>query len=285
MELEHKRQGTFSTVRADDLERAGIVGRYLWFNSATITESLQGFTSVANTEIVDLHSHLKKIYARVNMDHYAGPQMILDAVLLSLTEIASVGQRSATILQGLKVPSTDGVQVTHPVSGSELWLSGNVDYVVIEYDDIEDNRELLLAPVGPRFDPFSISKGRLLLVGAKRQSQSQEFTAHVPKAVSQAIALLKSENLPEVRFCLSDGQSWMFFILKAEEGTLTYYESTALRMAYSTLTSRCVRFYCLFVNGFGPLSLACISWENPSENTYVQATRHFYPTAMHYMHP
>lgn len=32
-------------------------------------------------------------------------------------------------------------------------------------------------------------------------------------------------RLPEVRFCLSSGRYWKFFILKAEDDTLTYYES------------------------------------------------------------
>ncbi|KAG6370050.1 hypothetical protein JVT61DRAFT_12571 [Boletus reticuloceps] len=50
-----------------------------------------------------------------------------------------------------------------------------------------------------------------------------------PEAVSQAIALLRSANLSEVRFCLSDGHTWIFFVLKSENGMLIYYESAARR--------------------------------------------------------
>ena len=61
----------------------------------------------------------------------------------------------------------------------------------------------------------------------------------IPEAVGQAVALLKykkyvgtqssllrliASSLPEVRFCLSDGCKWMFFILKPVGETLTFYE-------------------------------------------------------------
>ena len=50
----------------------------------------------------------------------------------------------------------------------------------------------LLAPGGSRDDAFDISKGRLFLVEAKRQSLEQSLVSYIPEAVSQAIALLKS---------------------------------------------------------------------------------------------
>ena len=50
----------------------------------------------------------------------------------------------------------------------------------------------LLAPGGSREDAFDISKGRLFLVEAKRQSLEQSLVSYIPEAVSQAIALLKS---------------------------------------------------------------------------------------------
>lgn len=64
--------------------------------------------------------------------------MILDAILLALTEIASTQKRGVAILPEMRIAQGDGVQISHPVSGYELWLSGSVDYAVIEYEDVRD---------------------------------------------------------------------------------------------------------------------------------------------------
>lgn len=66
--------------------------------------------------------------------------MILGAVSLALAEIASAEQRSVAILPELRIAQGKGVQITHHTSGYELWLSGNVDYAVIEYEEDEDNK-------------------------------------------------------------------------------------------------------------------------------------------------
>jgi hypothetical protein len=39
-----------------------------------------------------------------------------------------------------------------------------------------------------------------------------------------------SFSLSEIRFCLSDGQAWIFFILKSANGMLTYYESAIFHL-------------------------------------------------------
>ena len=64
--------------------------------------------------------------------------MILDAILLALAEIASTQKRGVAILPEMRIAQGDGVQISHPVSGYELWLSRNVDYAVIEYEDVRD---------------------------------------------------------------------------------------------------------------------------------------------------
>jgi hypothetical protein len=64
--------------------------------------------------------------------------MILDAILLALAEISSTEKRGVAILPEMRIAQGDGVQISHPVSGYALWLSGNVDYVVIEYEDVRD---------------------------------------------------------------------------------------------------------------------------------------------------
>lgn len=68
--------------------------------------------------------------------------MILDAVLLALTEIASAEQRSIAILPDMRLASGDEVSIKNSTSGYELWLSGSIDYVVqvIEYDNEIDNK-------------------------------------------------------------------------------------------------------------------------------------------------
>jgi hypothetical protein len=135
--------------------------------------------------------------------------MILDAILLALAEIASTRTRGIAILPEMRLAQGDEVQISHPVSGYELWLSGNVDYAVIEYEDVKDYKgesdhhtlsvicltafaARLLAPGGSREDAFRISRGRLFLVEAKPQSIEQSLISYIPEAVSQAIALLKS---------------------------------------------------------------------------------------------
>ena len=64
--------------------------------------------------------------------------MILDVVLLALAEIASTQGRGVAILPEMRLAQGDGVQISHPDSGYELWLSGSVDYAVIEYEDVWD---------------------------------------------------------------------------------------------------------------------------------------------------
>ncbi|PPQ81593.1 hypothetical protein CVT25_013390 [Psilocybe cyanescens] len=204
----------FSTVISEDLNRAGVVGKCLMFEPVKVIELANTLTANAEAEISNLHSRIKKIY------YDPGPRMILDAILLALTEIASAEQRSVAILPEMRIPQGHEVQITHPVSGYGLRLSGNFDYAIIEYENTA-----LSALVVSRGRAINISKGRLLLVQAKYKSSEENLVSHIPEAVNQGIALLKSANLPEVRFCLSDGQSWIFFILKLENGSLTYYES------------------------------------------------------------
>ena len=67
--------------------------------------------------------------------------MILDAILLlGLRKIALTQQRDVAILPEMRIAQGDGVQISHLVSGYELWLSGNVDYAVIEYENVMDNK-------------------------------------------------------------------------------------------------------------------------------------------------
>ncbi len=136
--------------------------------------------------------------------------MILDAILLAVAQIFSTQKNGIAILPEMRIAQGEGVQICHPVSGYELWLSGNVDYAILEYEDVEDNKgkseyqtpslcqnfpgfsDRLLLPGASRDDAIEISNGRLFLVEAKRQNLEQSLKFCIPEAVSQAIALLKS---------------------------------------------------------------------------------------------
>jgi hypothetical protein len=58
----------FSTVVSDDLKKAGVKRTRLVFEPAKVAELTTGLTTNTEAEIADLHSRIKKIYARVNMD-------------------------------------------------------------------------------------------------------------------------------------------------------------------------------------------------------------------------
>jgi hypothetical protein len=59
---------TFSTVASGDLKKAGVNRNRLVFEPAKVAELTTGLTTNTEAEIADLHSRIKKIYARVNMD-------------------------------------------------------------------------------------------------------------------------------------------------------------------------------------------------------------------------
>ena len=61
-------ESDFLNSSSEDLKKAGVARKRLAFEPAKVTELTKGLTTNAEAEIVDLHSRIKKIYARVNMD-------------------------------------------------------------------------------------------------------------------------------------------------------------------------------------------------------------------------
>ncbi|KAH9045061.1 hypothetical protein EDB84DRAFT_1587092 [Lactarius hengduanensis] len=216
--------------------KVGVKREPLIFADDKIAKLVNGLTVDAEAHIADLYSRVKEIYACVNMDYEPGPRMIIDAILLTLRKITSTQRTDIAILPKMKITEDDGVQIVHPTSGHELWLNGSVDYAVVEYNLEMDNKKRLLDS-GDREDVFRIANGHLFLVEAKRQGHSNKrgLSSYFPEAVAQAIALLKVASLPEVRFCLSDGQTWVFFVLKLDNNTLTYYDSAPYRLSRDTM--------------------------------------------------
>ena len=68
--------------------------------------------------------------------------MILDAVLLTVARIVYDEQSKSevAILPEMRITPSDGVQLINPASGYEIWVSGTVDYAVIQYTDERDRR-------------------------------------------------------------------------------------------------------------------------------------------------
>ncbi|KAF8064433.1 hypothetical protein FPV67DRAFT_222637 [Lyophyllum atratum] len=126
----------------------------------------------------------------------------------------------------MRIGPSDGVYVSNSNTGFELYLTRSVNYGVLLYNDEPENRERLLVPGASKDDALRIAQGCLFLVEDKRLKCSP-LSSHIPEAVSQAIALLKAiPNVDEVRFCLSDGETWVFFVQKEEAGRhFVYYES------------------------------------------------------------
>lgn len=58
----------FSSLTSEDLKNADVTRKCLAFEPSKVTELKKGLTKEAEVEIADLHSRIKKIYARVNMD-------------------------------------------------------------------------------------------------------------------------------------------------------------------------------------------------------------------------
>jgi hypothetical protein len=68
--------------------------------------------------------------------------MVLDAVLLSLSALSKQRKpdHGVAILPEMKIATGDGVLVANLETKFEIWLTGQVDYMVIEYPLEHDHR-------------------------------------------------------------------------------------------------------------------------------------------------
>jgi hypothetical protein len=148
---------SFSSVSREDLLNLGVARQRLVFLPECIAKMISNMEPRIIDEVRCLRSRIQDIYRHVNMDvgliatlwiHFnerqyePGACMILDAVLLSLAKIASSDETKlgVAILPEMRIAVGDGVQVINPVSQYEIWLTGNVDYAVIQYTDEKDNK-------------------------------------------------------------------------------------------------------------------------------------------------
>ncbi|KAF5378493.1 hypothetical protein D9615_007114 [Tricholomella constricta] len=216
---------TFSEVSEQDLKAAGVIWKPLTINYAKLSELTEALKTNAEAEtiVLDLYSRVKKIYAHINIAYERAFRMIIDAVLFALVEIMSTTERSVAIYPDMKIDPGAGVHIVDPVSEYKLWLSGSIDYAIFEYENTEDNRATMLYPGVGNFHTVNTATRQMYVCEAKHQKEDG-VGSYSPEAVSQAIAALKNAGLSEVRFCLSDGEKWKFYILKEQNETLTYYE-------------------------------------------------------------
>ncbi|KAJ7210973.1 hypothetical protein B0H12DRAFT_1157166 [Mycena haematopus] len=230
LETAKKPRFPFSSLTSKDLERLGITGQMLVLK----TEGIASLLCAANVdgvpkEIESLRARLIEVYDHVNMDFEAGSRMLLDAVLLSIAKISKERNKDASvaILPEMRITSGEGVRISNPDTKAEAWLTGNVDYGVIQYQDKDDNKVRLIGVDAVREGILDIADGRIFLVEAKRISdQAVSLIQHLPEAVGQAIALSELSGQDTLRFCLSNGHSWLFAVLvKDATGKYTYYVS------------------------------------------------------------
>ncbi|KAJ7483169.1 hypothetical protein FB451DRAFT_100880 [Mycena latifolia] len=156
--------------------------------------------------------------------------MILDAVLLSVAKIAAERNTdtSAAIFPKMRLPTEDGVCITNRNTNFQAWLTGTLDYCVLQYPNQDDNKVRFLGEDASRDGILPLACGQLLLVEAKGTSDKiVNMSEHMPKAIGQAIALSEIAGQDSVRFCLSNGRSWIFATLvKDDTGQRTFYEAT-----------------------------------------------------------
>lgn len=70
--------------------------------------------------------------------------MILDAILLSVIKMFPYRKpdHEVAIMPDMRLGEENGVRIVNPASQYEMWLTGNVDYGVIQYRADEDIRGL-----------------------------------------------------------------------------------------------------------------------------------------------
>jgi len=242
LEAAKKPRVDFSSISQRDLDTLGLVQKRLIFRPEGVKQLLKNTNLAVLDEIHGLQNYLADIYDHVNMDCEPTARMILDAVLLSVAKIAPKRKSGfdVVILPEMRLATGDGVQITNPLSKYEVWLTGNVDYGVMQYPIEDDNRERMLGEGNARGRALALAAGRLFLVKAKRQVDPDVgLASHMPEAVGQAVALLEITKRTNVRFCLSNGRSWIFAILeKDKDGNRVHYDSVVRHLSKESIQKR-----------------------------------------------
>ncbi|KAF8546489.1 hypothetical protein OG21DRAFT_1527796 [Imleria badia] len=133
-----------------------------------LKEELEGLEEMKDEFLAHIIA-MEKILKGSKKLHEQGSHMILNAILLTLAEVTSTQTQCIAIVPEMMIARKDGVLVSpshQAVSVDELWLTGKVDYAVIEYKDSinSDEKDCLLRP-------------------AKRQGQELTSVSCIPEAI------------------------------------------------------------------------------------------------------
>jgi hypothetical protein len=97
-----------------------------------------------------------RLFTTTRVQFESGARMILDAVLLSIAKIS--GKRDArhavAILPGMRLSTGEGVMISHPISKFEVWLTGNVDYGIVQYEASPANKGLRIFVTSLSINPL-----------------------------------------------------------------------------------------------------------------------------------
>lgn len=136
--------------------------------------------------------------------------------------IAFNSRLEIAILPDLPITSSGSVKIANKKTGYEIYLAGNINYALLQYDDIKDYKERLLSS-GDLATVFRIARGHLLLTVAPT---CPSLASLFPEAVNQALAFAKISKISKARLSVSDGESWIFFSLESVDDNWVYYDST-----------------------------------------------------------
>ncbi|KAL4244190.1 hypothetical protein ABKN59_010755 [Abortiporus biennis] len=210
---------TSHTITIEDLTEAGLVYELLFPNHPKITEVASGFTGVKSVE--ELYARLQKIHCTVNLDEEVARRIIVHAILLALPDICSSEGQKIGIVPGFRLAEGIGrLQTVNPITKAKVWVPNQLNYLVVKYDDIKDYTELLLVPGNMKDLVIKKARSVLLLVEGKSEGKGEDYelSDNAPEAICQALALLRYlPRASEIRFCVTDGHKWQFYILKSEE--------------------------------------------------------------------
>ncbi|KAF9474910.1 hypothetical protein BDN70DRAFT_814932 [Pholiota conissans] len=217
-------------VTAAELVNLGVVRKRLYFPPGRLTSLLKRVPPSARKDTEALDVRIFEILFNVNMESVCAQRMVIDAIILFLARMTRGRKIRSVVFPTMKPFPSIGVTLANPASGYEVQLTGELDYVVFNYKDARDHRARLTGADGSKEDAFDIAKGFFFLVQHKPQAGAGDhpgsLASQMPRAVGQALALAKLTGHEEVRFCLSNGHTWIFAILRKVQGQWVYCESS-----------------------------------------------------------
>jgi len=180
-------------------------------------------SSINPKHIKQLCEQITRIRRSVSKRFEAGARMILDAVLLTIADISldAEGGLPVAIFPEMQIAP---VLVKNFETQFEVWLGGNVDYVVCTYGSKRDCAMVLQSPLNTL---VRYTMNYIILVEARYKNQM--LVDSMPEGTSQAIALSEATGNKTIRYCLSDGHQWMFAVyMRDDQGNHISYEGPVL---------------------------------------------------------